>query len=193
VEFFSTVRSNRAIARANVCVLVIDATLGFQKQDTTICRAIIKERKGLILVMNKWDLIEKETNTQKKFRDQIIYKDPQLQYYPIIFSSALNKRRIFDIIETAKSVYTTYGEKISTKELNNVMLPIIQKTPPPASYGKYIQIKYVAQIRSNPPLFAFYSNYPKFLTAEYKKFLENQLRKHFNFIGVPIGVSFRSK
>lgn len=193
VEFFSTVRSNRAIGRANVCVLVIDATLGFQKQDTNICKAIIKERKGLIIVMNKWDLIEKETNTMKEMIEEMIYKDRQLQYYPIIFTSAVDRRRVNNIIVKAKEVYETFKGKISTKELNDVILPIIERTPPPANYGKYIQIKYVAQIRSNPPLFAFYCNYPKFLLEEYKRFLENQLRKHFGFHGVPIGVSFRSK
>ncbi|MBN2279374.1 MAG: ribosome biogenesis GTPase Der [Candidatus Marinimicrobia bacterium] len=193
VEFFSTVRSNRAISRANVCVLVIDSTLGFQNQDVTICNAILKERKGLIIVMNKWDLVEKDTNTMKEYTEEIILKDRQLQYYPILFTSAKNNRRVFDIISKAKEVHETFMAKISTKELNDVMLPIIQKTPPPANYGKYIQIKYVAQIRNNPPLFAFYCNHPKFLLEDYKRFLENQLRKHFQFIGVPIGISFRNK
>jgi GTP-binding protein len=172
---------------------VIDSTLGFQKQDAIICQAIIEARKGLIIVMNKWDLVEKETNTMKEFRDRIYYKDKQLQYYPIIFTSAKDNRRVFEILNTAREVYKTYQTKISTKALNDLMLPIIQRTPPPANYGKYILIKYVAQIRSCPPLFAFYSNHPKFLTTEYKRFLENQLRKHFQMEGVPIGVSFRSK
>ncbi len=193
VEFFSAVRSNRAISRSNICVLVIDSTLGFQRQDANICRAIIEARKGLIIVMNKWDLVEKETNTMKKTIDKIIYKDRQLQYYPIIFTSAINNRRVFEIINTAREVYKTFQKKISTKLLNDQMLPIIKKTPPPANYGKFIQIKYVAQIRSNPPLIAFYSNYPQYLTKEYKKFLENQLRKHFEFVGVPVGVTFRRK
>lgn len=193
VEFFSTVRSNRAIERSNICILTIDATLGFQKQDATICRAIIEARKGLIIVLNKWDLIEKETNTMKEYREKIYRKDKQLQYYPIIFSSAKDNRRVFDIIKTAQEVYQTFSEKISTKELNDIMLSVIEKTPPPANYGKYIFIKYVAQIRSSPPLIAFYSNYPQFLTTEYKRFLENQLRKHFGFQGVPIGISFRNK
>lgn len=193
VEFFSTVRSNRAIERSNVCILVIDATLGFQKQDATICQAIIAARKGLIIVLNKWDLIEKETNTMKEYIEKITYKDKQLKNYPILFTSAKDNRRVFEILTTAKEVYKTFKEKVSTKDLNDIMLPIIQQTPPPANYGKYILIKYIAQIRSCPPLFAFYSNYPKFLTTEYKRFLENQLRKHFNFRGVPIGVSFRNK
>lgn len=193
VEFFSTVRSNRAIERSNICILVIDSTLGFQKQDATICRAIIEARKGLIIVMNKWDLVEKETNTMKEYRNQIIYKDRQLEYYPILFTSAKDNRRVFEIIKTAQDVYKTFNSKINTKELNDIMLPIIEQTPPPASYGKYIYFKYIAQIRSCPPLIAFYSNYPQYLTTEYKRFLENQLRKQFGFKGVPIGISFRSK
>ncbi len=193
VEFFSTVRSNRAISRSNVCVLVVDATVGFQRQDATICSAIIKERKGLIVVLNKWDLIDKNQVSMQDFINEIVYKIPQLKYYPIIFTSAKNKRRVAKIISTAQDVYKIFHQKISTKKLNDLMLPIIEKTPPPANYGKYIQIKYVAQIRSNPPLFAFYSNEPKYLAHEYRRFLENQLRKQFTFWGVPIGVTFRKK
>ncbi len=193
VEFFSTVRSNRAISRSNVCILVIDATLGFQKQDATICQAIIAARRGLIIVINKWDLMEKETNTMKEYIEEITYKDKQLKNYPILFTSAVDNRRIFEILNIAKEVYQTFSEKISTKELNDIMLPVIQKTPPPANYGKYILIKYIAQIKTSPPLFAFYSNYPEYITTEYKRFLDNQLRKHFVFKGVPIGMSFRKK
>ncbi len=193
IEYFSAVRSNIAISRSNISVLVIDGTEGFQKQDANICRAILNNKRGLLIVINKWDLVKKSTNTMKEYVDEMIYQSNTLKNYPVIFTSALTKKRVTQIMEKSQQIFENYQRKINTKELNDFFQKVIDRTPPPATYGKYIRIKYVSQVKSAPPLIVFFCNEPKLVTEEYKRFLENQFRSKYNFEGVPISIKFRKK
>ena len=193
LEFYSVMRSIRAIENSDVVILMIDATKGWESQDMTIFGIAQKNRKGIVILVNKWDLVEKETNTMKQFENQIREKIALFSDVPILFISALTKQRILKAVETAVEVYENCKKRIKTSKLNEIMLPIIENTPPPALKGKYIKIKYCTQLPTVTPQFAFFCNLPQYVKEPYKRFIENQLRKNFDFTGVPIEVYFRQK
>ena len=193
LEFYSVMRSIRAIENSDVVILMIDATKGWESQDMNIFGIAQKNRKGIVILVNKWDLVEKETNTMKQFENQIREKIALFSDVPILFISALTKQRILKAVETAVEVYENRNKRIKTSKLNEIMLPIIENTPPPALKGKYIKIKYCTQLPTVTPQFAFFCNLPQYVKEPYKRFIENQLRKNFDFTGVPIEVYFRQK
>ncbi len=194
IEFYSNVRTFRALMDSDVAILVIDAETGVEKQDQKIVQEAIRRRKGLIIAVNKWDLIEKETNTAKEYADEIIQTLGSVYYVPIIFISALTKQRIFKVIDLAKKVYAERGKKIPTSKLNDVLLPEIQKNPPPATpTGREIKIKYITQGGQHYPIFIFFCNYPKHIHDSYKRFLERKIRENFGFEGVAMTLSFKDK
>ncbi len=193
VEFYSTMRTVHTIERADVCFLMIDATEGIHAQDLNIFRLIKKNHKGVVILVNKWDLIEKETNTHQIFRKEIKERIAPFTDVPILFISALEKQRILQALQEGIKVYNNRKRKIKTSELNQVMLPIIENTPPPAYRGKYIKVKYISQLPTYYPAFAFFTNYPKYIKEPYKRFLENRMREKWDFSGVPIEIYFRDK
>ncbi|TDL99201.1 MAG: ribosome biogenesis GTPase Der [Flavobacteriaceae bacterium] len=193
LEFYSVMRSVRAIEYADVCVLMLDATLGFEAQDMNVLQLIQKNNKGLVILVNKWDLVEKETATMKTFEEMIKEKIAPFVDVPIVFISAITKQRVLKSLDALMEVYENRVQKIKTSALNELMLPIMLRTPPPAIKGKYIKIKYVTQLPTHTPKFAFFCNLPQYVKEPYKRFVENQLRKHFNFSGVPIEIFFRQK
>jgi len=194
LEFYSVMRSIRAIEHCDVCLLVMDATRGFDGQVQNIFWLAERNRKGVVILVNKWDLVEdKETNTMKEYEQRIRKEMEPFVDVPIIFMSVLNKQRIFKAIETAVEVYNNRSKKIKTSELNEIMLPIIEAFPPPATKGKYVKIKFCMQLPTPQPQFAFFCNLPQYVKDSYKRFLENKLRKEFNFTGVPVSVYFRKK
>jgi GTP-binding protein len=193
LEFYSVMRAIRAIEHSDVCILMVDATQGLGQQDLNIFGLIEKNRKGVVVLINKWDLVEKETNTAKDFEAQIREKLAPFNDVPIIFTSVINKQRIHKALETALDVYKNRTQRVKTNKLNEILLPIIEYTPPPATKGKYIKIKYVQQLPTHAPTFAFYCNLPQYIKDPYRRFIENQMRKHFNFTGVPIQIFFRKK
>ncbi|MCY1532274.1 GTPase Der [compost metagenome] len=193
IEFYSVMRTIKALEEADVVILMIDAQEGLESQDINIFHLAEKNKKGIVLLVNKWDLIEKNNKTSKAFEDQIKQKLQPFTDVPIIFTSVLNKQRIFKAVETALEVYHNRGKKIPTSKLNDVMLPIIESYPPPATKGKYIKIKYITQINGVSPMFAFFCNLPQYIKEPYKRFLENKLRENFDFSGIPIQIYFRQK
>lgn len=193
LEFYSTLRAIRAIESADVCILMIDAERGIEAQDMNIFSVISKNRKGLVVCVNKWDLIQKETSTAKNFEEKIRERMAPFVDFPIVFTSVLNKQRIHKVLETAMEVYKNRTQKISTSQLNEVMQEVIDRNGPPAVKGKFIRIKYVTQIHTYTPVFAFFANLPQYIKDPYKRYLENQIRKHWNFHGVPIQVFIRKK
>ncbi len=193
LEFYSVMRAIKAMDDADVCILVIDATLGIEGQDLSIFRLAVKKRKGLMILVNKWDLVRKETNTMKEYREAILRKTAPMTDIPIIFVSALEKTRIFKAIETAVDIAERRVGKIPTSKLNEVMLEAIEKYPPPSIKGKYIRIKYVTQLPTHTPNFAFFCNLPRYIKEPYRNYIENKLRENFDFTGVPIGIYFRTK
>ena len=193
LEFYSVLRSIRSIETADVCLLLIDAARGIEGQDVNILNLIIRNRKGVVLLVNKWDLVEKETNTMKGLEKQIRDKCAPFQDFPIIFISAINKQRVFRVLETAMEVFQNRMQKIQTSALNKYMLEAIEEHPPPAHKGKYIRIKYVAQLPTHAPSFAFYANLPQYIRDPYKRYLENRMREKFKLTGVPIQIFFRKK
>ncbi len=193
LEFYSVLRSIRAIETADVCLLLIDATRGIEGQDVNILHLIIRNRKGVVLLVNKWDLVKKETNTLKEFEKQIREKCAPFQDFPVIFISAINKQRVFRVLETAMEVFHNRMQKIQTSVLNKYMLEAIEAHPPPAHKGKYIRIKYVSQLPTHAPTFAFYANLPQYIRDPYKRYLENRMRQKFKLTGVPIQIFFRKK
>ncbi|MGO3707358.1 MAG: ribosome biogenesis GTPase Der [Mesonia hippocampi] len=193
IEFYSVMRSVRAIEHADVCLLVVDATRGFDGQVQNIFWLAQRNRKGIVILVNKWDLVEKETNTMKAFEEKIRKAIEPFTDVPVVFISVLNKQRIFKAIETAVEVYNNRSKKVKTSQLNDVLLPIIQNNPPPATKGKYVKIKFITQLPTPQPQFAFFCNLPQYVKEPYKRFLENQLRKHFDFTGVPVSVYMRKK
>lgn len=193
IEYYSNVRAQRAIERCDVATVVIDAVKGFTNQDMTIIRSVIEKKKGLIVAVNKWDLLEKDSNTMKNYKKSIIDEFKALEHYPIIFTSALEKKRVFKIIEKAREVKENREKRISTSNLNKYFQPIIDRVPPPAVQGKNIKIKYVTQVKKAPPVFVFFCSEPRSIKEEYKRFLANQLRAGFGFEGVPLAVLFREK
>lgn len=193
IEFYSVLRSIQALQDSDVCILIIDAERGLEAQDMNIISLAHKYNKGLMLMVNKWDLIEKDTKTADQFRKGILEKLGSMTYLPVIFTSVVKKQRIFQAIEKAIEVYDFRNTKISTSELNDLLLPEIERYPPPALKGKYIKIKYITQLPSPTPTFAFFCNLPQYIKAPYERFLENNIRKHFNFEGVPLRLFFRKK
>ncbi|MDX1904459.1 MAG: ribosome biogenesis GTPase Der [Thermonemataceae bacterium] len=193
IEFFSVMRSLRTLEASDVCLLLLDATQGLESQDLNILRLAEKHKKGMLIMVNKWDLIEKDTKTAKTFEDAIRKKIAPMDYIPIIFTSVLEKKRIYQSIEKALEVYENRQKHIPTSQLNEVMLAAIEKYPPPFIKGKYVKIKYVTQLPTKTPTFAFFCNLPQYVQESYQRYLENQLRKSFNFEGVPIQLFFRKK
>lgn len=193
IEFYSVMRAIRTIENSDVCILLIDASRGFESQDMNIMSLIMRNSKGLVVVVNKWDLVDKTLNNTVKYEKALKERTAPFTDYPVLFVSALNKLRIHKILETAEQVHQNRTRRVSTSELNNVMLDIIQKTPPPATKGKYIKIKYVTQLPSYSPAFAFFCNLPQYIKEPYKRFIENRLRENFDFAGVPIKIFFRKK
>jgi GTP-binding protein len=193
IEFYSVMRTIKALEEADVVVLMIDAVEGIESQDINIFHLAEKNKKGVVILVNKWDLIEKNTKTMKVFEDEIRERIKPFTDVPIIFTSVLNKQRIFKAIEEALEVYKNRGKKIPTSKLNDVMLPLIEAYPPPALKGKHIKIKYITQINGTSPMFAFFCNLPQYIKDPYKRFLENKLRDNFNFSGAPIQIFFRQK
>ncbi len=193
LEFYSVMRSVRSIEYSDVVIIMVDATLGWESQDMNIFGLAQKNRKGIVIVVNKWDLVEKLTNTTRDFEAQIKEKIGQFTDIPILFISALTKQRILKSVEVAMEVFENRAKKIKTSKLNEVMLPVFEATPPPALKGKYVKIKYCVQLPTPSPQFVFFCNLPQYVKEAYKRFTENQLRKHFGFTGVPIEVYFRQK
>ncbi len=194
IEFYSVLRSIRSIEESDVVMLLIDAQTGIEAQDLNILRLAEKNRKGLVMVVNKWDLVEKDSNTHVEYERELKSRTAPFTDFPVIFTSAINKQRIFKVLEKAHEVFENKSRKISTSQLNEVLLPIIQAFPPPAaSRGRYIKIKYITQLKNASPHFVFFCNFPAEVKEPYKRFLENKLREQFNFSGVPIQLYFRQK
>ena len=193
LEFYSVMRSIRAIEHSDVCILMLDATRGFESQDANIFWLAQRNRKGIVILVNKWDLVEKENNTAKEYEAVIRKEIEPFTDVPILFVSALNKQRIYKAIETAVAVYNNRTKRIPTRKLNEVMLPIIENYPPPAIKGKYVKIKFCTQLPTPMPQFAFFANLPQYVKDPYRRFIENKLRENFDFNGVPIDVYFRQK
>lgn len=193
LEFYSVMRSVRAIEHADVCLLVFDATRGFDGQVQNIFWLAERNKKGIVILVNKWDLVEKDHKSVKDYEEIIRKQIEPFTDVPIVFISALTKQRIYKAIETAVEVYKNRSKKIKTRELNDVLLPIIQQYPPPAYKGKYVKIKFITQLPTPQPQFAFFCNLPQYVRDPYKRFLENKLREHFNFTGVPITIYMRKK
>ena len=193
LEFYSVMRSIRAIEHSDVCILMIDATTGMEAQDMNIFNLIQKNRKGCVIVVNKWDLFEKESNTMRDYVKALKARIAPFDDVPIVFTSVINKQRIIDVLNAAAHVSENMVRKISTSELNDVMLPEIENYPPPAWKGKYVRIKYVTQLPNRTPSFAFFCNLPQWVKDPYKRFLENKIREHFDFTGCPIQVFTRQK
>ena len=193
IEFYSVMRSVRSIEYCDICLLLVDATRGFDGQVQNIFWLAHRNNKGIVILINKWDLIEKETLSTKVFENQIRDKINPFTDVPIVFISALSKQRIFKAIETGVSVFKNRSNRIATSKLNNVLLPIIESQPPPAFKGKYVKIKFCTQLPTNHPQFAFFCNLPQYVKDPYKRFLEKKIREIYNFKGVPIQLFFRKK
>jgi GTP-binding protein len=193
IEFYSVMRTIKAIEESDVVILMIDAVEGIEAQDINIFHLAEKNKKGIVIVVNKWDLIEKNNKTTKVFEELIHQKTAPFVDIPIVFTSVLEKQRIFKAIEAANKVYENRNKKIPTSKLNDVMLPIIDAFPPPSVKGKYVKIKYITQIQGTAPMFAFFCNLPQYIKEPYYRFIENKLRENFDFQGVPIQIFFRQK
>jgi GTPase len=193
LEFFSVMRSIRAIENADICILLIDATLGFEGQDQNIFNLIIKNRKGVVIVVNKWDLVEKTHKSTDEFTKLIKEEIAPFQDVPIIFTSAITKQRLLKVLETAMEVYQNRTRRIQTSKLNDFIQEAIEAYPPPAYKGKYVKIKFATQLPTHTPSFAFFCNLPQYIRDPYKRYIENKLRENFNFTGVPLQLFFRQK
>ncbi|MCF8368423.1 MAG: ribosome biogenesis GTPase Der [Bacteroidales bacterium] len=193
IEFYSALRAVRVIESSDVCFLMIDATEGFEAQDQNIFHLIVKNRKGVVIIVNKWDLIEKETKTHLDFEAMVREKTAPFSDVPIVFTSVPKKQRIFKALELGVKVHKNKSLEVSTSKLNDLLLPIIAKTPPPAIKGKYVKIKYITQLKTAFPAFVFFCNSPQYIREPYKRFLENQMRNHFDLTGVPVQIYFRKK
>ena len=193
IEFYSVMRSVRSIEYCDICLLLVDATRGFDGQVQNIFWLAHRNNKGIVILVNKWDLIAKETFSTEIYENQIREKIIPFTDVPILFISALNKQRIFKAIETGVTVFKNRSNRISTSKLNDVLLPIIEKQPPPAFKGKYVKIKFCTQLPTDHPQFAFFCNLPQYVKDPYKRFLEKRIREKYNFKGVPIQLFFRKK
>ena len=193
MEFYSVMRSIRAIEYSDVCILMIDAKDGVESQDMNIFQLVVKNKKGCVIVVNKWDLIEKTNKTMKEFTEKIKEKLAPFNDVPIIFTSVINKQRIFDVLKEAMRVNDNRSRKVTTSKLNEFILPLIEGTPPPAIKGKYIRIKFATQLPTPTPQFAFFVNLPQYVRDSYRRFLENKIRSNWDFSGTPIQIYFRDK
>lgn len=193
IEFYSVLRSVRSIENSDVCLLLVDATEGFAKQDLNIFHMVEKNGKGVVILVNKWDLVEKDVQTTKNFEKAIRDQIAPFSDVPIIFTSALTKQRIHKAIEKAMEVYENLRHRIPTSKLNEVFQPILDRNPPPAYKGKYVKIKYVMQLPTHKPAFAFFCNLPQYVKEPYRRFLENRLRENFDLQGIPVRIFFRKK
>lgn len=193
VEFYSVLRSLHALEECDVCIVVIDAERGLESQDVNIISLAEKQGKGIVIMVNKWDLIEKDSKTSEKMKKDMVEKLAPIDYLPVLFASVLTKQRIFQVVEKAVEVYGNKTKKIPTSALNDALLPEIAHYPPPALRGKHIQIKYITQVSTKSPSFAFFCNLPQYIQESYQRFLENRLRENFNFEGVPVRLFFRKK
>ena len=193
LEFYSVMRSIRAIEHADVCILMIDATSGMEAQDMNIFNLIVKNRKGCVVVVNKWDLFIKDSNTLRDYSESLKERLAPFNDIPVVFTSVVKMQRIQDVLDAATQVYANYSQKIPTARLNEALLPVIEETPPPAWKGKYVKVKYITQLPTSFPAFAFFCNLPQYIKDPYKRFLENQLRKHFNLTGCPVQIYCRQK
>lgn len=193
LEFYSVMRSIRSIESSDVCILMLDATQGIESQDMNIFSLMVKNKKGCVIVVNKWDLIEKGNNTMKEWREGIKSKLAPFNDVPVIFTSVPDKQRILEVLQTALRVYKSRSRRIPTSEFNDYILPIIEATPPPTVKGKYVRIKYATQLPNPSPVFAFFVNLPQYIRDNYRRFLENKIREHWDFSGVPIQIYFRQK
>lgn len=193
LEFYSVMRTIRAIEDCDVCMIIIDAKEGFEGQDMNIFSMAEKNKKGIVIVVNKWDIMEKDHKTTKAIEEEIHKKIQPLKDVPIVFTSAVTKQRVLKAMEVAMKVYESRTRRIPTSQLNEVMLPIIENMPPPSVKASYVKIKYVTQLPTRTPVFAFFANHPQYIQESYKRFLENKLREHYDFSGVPIAIVFRKK
>lgn len=193
IEFYSVLRSIQALQDSDVCIVMIDAERGLESQDMSIISLAHKYNKGIMIMFNKWDLVEKNSKTSDKIRKEIHEKLGPLSYIPVLFTSVVEKQRIFQAIELAMRIYENRNKRIATSALNDAMLPEIEKYPPPATKGKYIKIKYITQIPGKAPAFAFFCNLPQYIKEPYERYLTNRMREHFDFEGVPIRLFFRKK
>ena len=193
IEFFSVMRSIQAMQDSDVCIVMLDGSQGLEGQDLSILSLANKYRKGIMLMVNKWDLVEKDSKTADEYRKSIESRLGDMSYIPVIFTSVIEKKRIFQAIELALEVYDNRNRRISTSQLNEAMLPEIERLPPPATKGKYIRIKYMTQLPGRVPAFAFFCNLPQYIKPPYQRYLENRLREKFDFKGVPINLFFRKK
>jgi GTP-binding protein len=193
IEFYSVMRSIRAIEHSDVCLLIIDAMEGFESQDMNILHLIEKNRKSVVVVVNKWDLIEKESNTHLEFEEIIRKKTAPFTNYEIVFTSVINKQRIFKALEAANRAFQNKKRRIATSVLNETLLPVIENNAPPMYKGKSVKIKYITQLPTKFPAFVFFCNLPQYIKDPYKRFIENKLRENFDFTGIPVQLYFRKK
>ncbi len=193
IEFYSVIRAIRALEEADVCIIMLDATLGLEAQDVNLIALAHRYKKGLVILINKWDLIEKANDTVEMYKKQLLKKLAPLDYIPILFVSAVKKQRIYQALEKALEVYENRKQKIATSALNKAMLAAIERYGPPAVKGKHVKIKYITQLPTHTPVFAFFCNLPQYIKPPYKSYLENQLRSHFDLEGVPAKLVFREK
>jgi len=193
IEFYSTLRSIRSIEDSDLCLLLLDATRGMESQDLYILSVIQKNNKGVIFLVNKWDLVEKDNKSTKNFEDELRSRTAPFTDYPVLFISAKTRQRIHNVLELIMKVYENRRRKIPTSQLNEVMLPYIESTPPPALKGKHIRIKYITQLPSAYPTFAYFCNFPQYIKDPYRRFIENRMRENFELSGAPVKIYFRKK
>lgn len=193
LEFYSVMRSIRAIENSDVCILMLDAVQGVEAQDLNIFNLIVRNRKGCVIVVNKWDLVQKDNNTMKEWKEFLAKKLSPFSDVPMIFTSVINKQRIMEVLQTTVRVNESRRRRIPTSQLNDFILPIIEQTPPPATKGKYIRIKYAMQLPTDTPAFAFFVNLPQYIKEPYRRFIENKIRGQWDFSGVPMQIYFRQK
>lgn len=193
IEFYSVMRSLRTLEESDVVIVMVDATRGLEAQDINLIGLAIKNNKGIMIMVNKWDLIEKDHKTMNKIKDEMLDRLGEHKWIPIIFTSVVEKQRIFQAIELAVKVYENKTRRVTTSKLNDIMLQEIEKYPPPAWKGKYIKIKYVTQLPTKNPVFAFFCNLPQYIKDPYTRYLENRLRENFDFEGVPVKIVYKNK
>ena len=193
VEFYSVMRSLRTLEESDVVIVMLDATRGLEAQDVNLISLAIKNNKGVLIMVNKWDLIEKDHKTMNKIKEDMMERLGEHKWIPIIFTSVTEKQRIFQAIELAVKVYENKTRRVTTSKLNDILLQEIEKYPPPAWKGKYIKIKYVTQLPTKNPVFAFFCNLPQYIKEPYTRYLENRMREHFDFEGVPIKIIYKNK
>ncbi len=193
IEFYSTLRSVQALQDSDVCIVMLDAERGLEAQDMNIIHLADKYKKGILILVNKWDLLEKDTHTANQYKNNVLERLGEYNFIPIIFTSMVKKQRVFQAVEKAAEIYENRKRRVSTSQLNEVMLKEIENYPPPAVKGKYIKIKYVTQLPTATPAFAFFCNSPQYVKPPYRRYIENKLRQHFNYEGVPLRIYFRKK